>query len=133
MAVLSALLRVLAASAGSGAIAWLTVAPTHVCDSATDSQFGWLLIFLPAAAGLAVSLRPYSAAVWVVGAMAASITVATVVIVEAMGDGSVSPSGSQCEPAPGGAVLLVPFTGVVVAVLVLLLYALGVRSEEQAR
>jgi hypothetical protein len=132
-ALLSGLLRVLVASAVSGAVTWLVVSPSHVCDSNGGWSLTGLLIFLPTAAGLLVAFRPYSPLVLALAAMAASITVAWVYIAESLDDGMVSPSGSQCEPSPAGAVMLVPLTFLFTTALLVVFYVLGIREKVPPR
>jgi hypothetical protein len=122
-------LRVLAASGACAAITWLIVSPSHVCDSTGDTPLTWLVIFLPTVAGLLVGIRPFSSLVLAMAAFAGSIAMAWVVIAESLADGMVSPSGAQCEPSPGGAILLVPFTCAIVTVLLVVFYAAGIREK----
>ncbi|MGE0059243.1 MAG: hypothetical protein AB7P33_13845 [Dehalococcoidia bacterium] len=132
MALLSGLIRVAAASSVSGGVAWLTLDQSHPCDSDV-STFGWALIFVPTVFGLLFSLRPYSPLVLVMGGMLASMVVVYVGITETLGDGSISPNGSQCEPGAAGFVLLVPITFVLLTVLLLVLHGLGFERQRRAR
>jgi hypothetical protein len=115
----------------SGGLSWLIVSSYHVCDD-TPGEYAWIVVVLPAAAGVLFSLRPYSAVVCVAACIAASMTVATVVIMETLNDGSISPSGSQCEPAPGGMVMLVPITAVILTVLLLAFHVLGIGRQRES-
>jgi hypothetical protein len=130
VAVVAGLLRVFAASAVSGVIAWFIEAQENYCNPTTEisdfaSVLASLLLLLPAASGFVFSLRPYSAAVCFLGGMTAS----GVVVVVATRDAIHDAASGGCEPGPAlFAVLLMPLTFLVLVALLLVLRLLGIRS-----
>jgi hypothetical protein len=124
----SAVLRVLGAAAVSSAVAWLGVSSSHPCDSAGSSAFGWLLLVLPAAAGIVCSLPRTNPVVCVGGGLAASLAMVAAIAIDVSRDGNVSPSGATCEtagPAIAGVLLLLGATFVLLTVALLVLHLIS--------